>query len=430
MRLLALTGHALSVLREATPAGELVVRPLLPRLAAPVLLDERRLLLRRALAAPGRQAEDRLQVLRLLAARGYAAHPEDWSPSLSELGQIDLYAPWANWREGLSERRSDDYPTVETWSDWGWSQGHAALARLRKIEPGAARELVAAILPGEHAEKRIRLVALLGQNLATADKAFLEVLATDRSDRVKSEARRLLARLGGFSAPGEAEAELKDFFEIKRAGLLRRRTAVAAHPFKTPAQQNRAVELLSHTNLATLANAMAISDEELVRGWELSNTVLDTVFVRCIAETGSEAAQEVFAARCEAALEFAPMALADFAHASAGALRRRLAKAVAAQTATFGPALAVAGPDIGWAPASTIAAGEAWRNLQNTTPPVEDNAARERLLSQELWALGLLCDSVAAQMVLKTLSEFGGSTSDPACDLLRFNAALTETSTP
>jgi len=290
--------------------------------------------------------------------------------------------------------------------------------------------LVAAILPGEPAEKRVRLVALLAQNLTAADKTLLEGLATDRSDRVKSEARRLLARLGEFAAPGEAEAELKDFFEIKHAGLLRRRMAIAALPFKTRAQQNRAVELLSHTNLATLATAMAVADEDLVRGWKLSDTMLDTAFVRCITETGSEAAQEALVARCEAALEFAPMALADFAHASTDAVRRRLVTAVSAQSATFGLALTVAGTDVGWVPASKIVAGEAWRRLQEVTPPVEDNTSRERLVGQELGALGLLCDSAAARMVLDTLSEFGRSTSDPACDLLRFNAALTETSTP
>src|SRR5262249_28565519 len=48
--LLALAGHALEVLRAPRSAGEMTTRPPLPQLGLPVLTDERRTLLRRAMA--------------------------------------------------------------------------------------------------------------------------------------------------------------------------------------------------------------------------------------------------------------------------------------------------------------------------------------------------------------------------------------------
>ena len=105
--LVALAGHASSVLFRHTPASPIEPRPLLPALALPILPDELRPLFRRILAAKGGPSIEQ-HLIALIACRGFAVHPSDWLPSPQDDGAPDIYAPWIDWARAESRAKSDD----------------------------------------------------------------------------------------------------------------------------------------------------------------------------------------------------------------------------------------------------------------------------------------------------------------------------------
>jgi hypothetical protein len=431
LRLLALAGQALSVLRAPAPAGELTLRPPLQQLESPFLLDGRCVLLRRALAMPGLQAGPRLDIIRLLAARGFAVHPEDWRRDIAELADIELYLPWAAWAEGSTPQRGLAAPTPENWSDWTWPERLAAFTQMRGKDPAAARELLASILAAETADHRLRLVAGLAQGLGNDDIPFIEGLSADRSDKVKAQAQRMLARLGAVSTDTDSGAELRDFLELRHAGLLKRKPQVVLRELKTPAQWNRASQLLSQLSLGVIAGAFGLSEQDIVWAWRPAPSMLDAAFVQAVATTGSDAAHEALVRRSVESFPFPAPLLATFADAARPDQRRTLVGCVLSQDVSAQAALQVAGTDPGWAPSSVIRSAPVWTAIEAIATSTEDNTATGRAMESNLLALGLLCDAQAARSILDMLERTGGRwASNPASDLLKLNAALTETPAP
>lgn len=430
LRLLALAGHALEVLRTPLPAGRLTARAPLPHLALPALLDARRMLLRRALAANKSDPNGQTAIIRLLAARGFVAHPEDWRPGLTQLQEIDVYAPWAAWHEGSTSRIADDMPTAATWSDWSWTERRNALFRLRASDPTAGRLLLQAVFPSEPAEKRLILLGALAKGLGPDDTPFLEGLGADRSDKVKQLAKRMLARVGRVAEPGEAEAELADFFDAGKKGILRRTAAVSVKPIKTPAQRQRLLELLDMTTLSAFAAKLALSEDELVKAWEPSQQSPDTEFATLVLLTGSPAAVDALVARVEDDFPLSPYIAATLNELAPDAYRDRLiAAAMRRESDTdFATVLILALHQPGEINRQALEQSAAWKALIAIAKAADQNDERVRNhhVARGLAALGLLCTSDGARWVIETFTALGLSHADPVLNALALNAALNE----
>ncbi|MBV8191215.1 MAG: hypothetical protein JO339_28525, partial [Alphaproteobacteria bacterium] len=180
----------------------------------------------------------------MIAARGYAVHPADWMPAARDDWVPDLYAPWLEWiRAGTLSAPTPSAFDLDTYDQWSWMERYAALARLRGDDPATARAIIAAKISSEPAERRLKLIELLTQNLSQDDRELLDALASDRSDRVQALVRALSARLGQLSDTDAAASELADMVEVARVGVLRRRNQLVIKGLKTAAQIARRREL-------------------------------------------------------------------------------------------------------------------------------------------------------------------------------------------
>jgi hypothetical protein len=96
------------------------------------------------------------------------------------------------------------------------------LRTLRRADPGAARELLAATFAQDGAGDREAFLALLADGLGAADEPFLESTLDDRAHGVREQAAALLARLPGSALSGRMAARLEPLIELRG-----RRLAVA-----------------------------------------------------------------------------------------------------------------------------------------------------------------------------------------------------------
>lgn len=287
LRLLALSGQFLGMAVIAEPPADLRALPDLPTLALPTLPDAARSLARRVLAAG--DARHKRALAEFVAGRGWTLHPADWMPSASEEDAPDVYAPWRDWIEaattGSGSRGASEGLTAANWADFWPAARNAALAELRRHDPGAARVLLETRLPGEGADTRLRLLGQLTQGLSEADAPFLETLAAgDRAPKVKALAASLLARLGRGSAVGEEATELAGFFTLGTKGLLRRSRTIAANGLKTHAQRIRRQTLFAGADYTGFAAALGMSGEELAAIWVWGDDVQADIELAGMAE--------------------------------------------------------------------------------------------------------------------------------------------------
>jgi hypothetical protein len=427
--LVALAGHATqTVFRPTAPQG-MALRPLLPRLPAPQPPAAARVRLRRLLT--GRRDESLVQpLINLLAARGYVTHPADWMPSPRDDWAPAIYAPWLTWAAAERSARQDDHLTLVAYDDWPWAERRAALAELRRHDPAAAREIVAAKAAAEPAERRLRLVEVLEERLEAADAPLLEGLLRDRSDRVQALAKRLLARLGHGSGDAELAAELAQMLEFAKLGLIRRRQVVRLKALKTQAQEKRRRDLMGLVTLRDLATALGVTEAALVEEPAEGETGVVLAFIELVAETGSDAARRSLLEALLAADGPAGLVLPLAARGGADERAALLPQAIGRETvADFTVTRGFAGPLLGTASGQHLFAAPAWRALEALLrDSVRDNDKRppqaEALLRTGLANLGLLADPAAAQRVIDTAVAAGFSAADPRLDILHLNAAL------
>jgi hypothetical protein len=84
---------------------------------------------------------------------------------------------------------------LRDWNEGDTATRAAALAALRALDSGKAREHLVAVLPKEKAEQRLAFVQALTNTLNADDEALLESLLDDRGQAVRKCAADLLARL-------------------------------------------------------------------------------------------------------------------------------------------------------------------------------------------------------------------------------------------
>jgi hypothetical protein len=428
--LTALVGHAAQVMFRPAPPPGLAPRPRLPDLPGRHPPPGARSRLRRLLA--GKPDEVRVRgLVHLVDARGFVMHPVDWIPGPKDDWAPLVYAPWAAW--AASERVTpapDEALTAETYPDWPWALRLAAVADLRRREQDAGA-IVEARAPAEPAERRLKLVELLEARLGEADTAFLESLARDRSDRVRAEAQRLLARLGRGVGDGELARELAGMIELARTGLIRRRCQVKLKPLKTQAQEKRRRELLAAVPLADLARALGVAEAALFEAPPEGEALTIAALAGQVAATGSEAARLALLDACLAAGEAPHPVIQPLAEKLPAEERaRRLAAVMALEPhVVFHTTSLFAGDVLGAAPLSALSGAPGYRRL---TEALRDQAAgqdavraqADAQLKAALASLGLLLDAAGAQSLIQTCVAAGLSPADPRLDLLHLNVAL------
>jgi hypothetical protein len=160
----------------------------------------------------------------------------------------------------------DEEVTEENLAQVSRSQRVQFLRRMRQKDPAQARVLIEGLIGGEQAEMRLRYLSIVGANFSEADKPFVETLLSDRAPSVKELANTLLGRLPGSEAYGRRITLLKDYFEVKTEGLLRRRKVLH---YKGPGGKKldeRAKfigQALSGASLGDFAAAMEVDEASL-----------------------------------------------------------------------------------------------------------------------------------------------------------------------
>ena len=232
LRLLALAVQARAFALPAMPlqfdeaAQAPDSRPLVPETLRPLIL--------RLVTGKGNPPDDvaAAALAQAIARSGFRLHPFD----------IPRLAAFVGKNAETLGNRSDGGATAgsaggSAWESWetldaaNWmlatpARKAAFIAELRAREPAAARDLVAAQLPLEKADVRLRLIDALATGLGIDDLPLLESLAGDRAPTVKQAVTRLLARLPGTGAAETQTAELLSRIRRGSTGLLRKRVTL------------------------------------------------------------------------------------------------------------------------------------------------------------------------------------------------------------
>jgi hypothetical protein len=423
LRLLALSGQFLGVAVTAEPPPELRVLPDVPALALPTVPEALRPLVRRILAA-FKETQRKTELLDFLAARGWTTHPAEWMPAADDEDAPDVYAPWRDWAglaasNSVVRRQAGDRLTADNWEDFWPAARKVALTELRRRDPEAARTVLEAKLGNENADVRLPLLSLLATGLSEADIPFLEgIAANDRAPKVKAFAASLLARLGKGPAVGEDIAELAGFFSVKMKGLIRRSRVIQFENVKTPAQAHRRAALLETADIASLAQALSLTPQELVEAWNWDvDRQADAALTSLVARTGTDSlvAQTAEAAsQCDASF-FLDTLTPRLAPGQRSELAERVLRT---RNFSFDMAKTIAGGTARLENPLTAPAGATLLSALR-----RDDAKPSDQLT-ELFALGLLASRAAARQVLERLNGAGLLQGDPRLDMLRLNAAL------
>ncbi|MBL8536260.1 MAG: hypothetical protein JNM59_02520 [Hyphomonadaceae bacterium] len=437
LALIAIAGHAGDVLTQHAPGAALIDRPLLPRLAAPFVPEALRARFRRLLVRPKNQASLEQHLVAFITARGFAAHPGDWMPDAKDDWAPDLYAPWLDWirADARAVAPSDDEISVENYDLWSWTERRRAVAELRGRDPVAALAVIAAKAGGEPAERRVRLIELMQIRLSEADAEFLESLAKDRSDRVRTMSRGYLARLGRAGDTTALAAELAEMMTFEKAGIINRRMRLRFASLKTAAQHQRRQELMQIVSLGALASTLGATELQLVEApdWQLDEL---RAFIAMTAETGGDMAVRALLANIMRERE-TPLAtlLPLTARLSVAERTALLPDLMQLDGHQFEASLEIVGDALGAVPLSALAASpsnNAIRANVEAAAGADDNMRRNAMaiLEHILPRAGLLLDQAGAKALVVQVTSLGLSPAEPMLDMLHFNAALTPETTP
>jgi hypothetical protein len=342
----------------------------------------------------------------------------------------EVYRPLQQWQAGQSGAAT---LSSATWLDLPKPERLAQFAALRKADPAVARGLLEEHLAPCPADERLALVEALGATLTTNDTAFLQSLASDRSEKVRKAATHLLARLGkADSDPLPAEAAA--VFEVATEGLLRRRKVLRLIAKAKDGQLRSLLQTLPEVSLSGLSQALGLGGAEFVDLWQ-SDKVPDQVqqaLSTMIARTATVAEVAAWWQKLIAQPDIARACLPQlFPRLSAADQRAACLWLVARSGLAAAPEiLPLMGPAV---PAEVSAALTADRkalldliHLSRDATPEKAAAARTNALrlANALSVLGLLLTASDAALVLQTVTAAGVHPADPMLDRLTFNAAL------
>ena len=400
--------------------------PAYPKLALPLLAEDLRPIFR-SLLSPAQSREYMTALIRFMAARGVMAHPFDWLPPRDTDGYPDIYVPLAKWYASEDVESASPDLSAETWTDLFPAERRLAFQDLRRDDPDAARDLLDAKAATVPAEERTRLVSLLATNLAAADQAYLEQLvASDRSGKVKTVARQLLARLGVEGETAEAD-ELAAFLQTSKTGLLRRGTRIGLRPKLNPVQRRRAFALMESVSLVQLARAMDQPPDSLIAAWDVEEHALTTAFLECLAGTGTEDQILAYWARLFAAKSAGFVYLDQIkARLSSDKLRDLSGDLLRqGQLSNLTALLAVTGPDLDAAFADALVRTDHVRAILDKAAEIgAAGSAHHASLDSDIRILGLLLPAQHAAHIKERFEQLGVHGAHPILHPLTFNIGL------
>jgi hypothetical protein len=237
-------------------------RPILPEAA-------RRPLLRLANGVEKVWADAILSVAaRRVAARGFRLHPFDLPRLIADI-KADARCLGLAERAYLALTASaetagtalDNEITRENWTGFQKLHRIAFLRSERRKHPASARALLEDVFKSEPANVRGDLLGALDVGLGVDDLPFLESLANDRADSVRTVAARLVAAVPGTSAFAARLSEAGRCFtrsNLSVGGILNRigLADAAAVTFKPPASTSGE----RHTSLAKLFEGFSAAE--------------------------------------------------------------------------------------------------------------------------------------------------------------------------
>ncbi|MGX9146921.1 DUF5691 domain-containing protein [Mesorhizobium sp. 128a] len=429
-RLLVIAAQALDVgLRPAAPKT-LKRRPPLPRLGLPLLPERLRPLLRAALKNAA-DARRKSRVATLVASRGYVLHPMDWMPSASDQNSPDIYAPWIDWQASLEGLKiaPQEQLTVRNWDDFYPAARRSALAEMRRRDPAAARDLIEAKAPGEPAEVRLALIELMHFGLSSEDAPFLKSLATDRSGKVQELAGRLLARLGEHTGDGGADdpvAELAAFIAEGKSGFIRRRTTYTPAKLKSPAQENRRVELFASCYLVDLAARFGRTEADFIEAWQFGvDDKADLSLVRMVAVSGSDATVAQMADALADEGGKPALFLCHLMLRLDSGRKRTLVRQILKDAQNLEALNLVEAAEASWVEWGDLTNGKALSVLRAKVAGNDEPAKRSA--DHALETIGFLATAATAERLIGDIVAAGMPPAAASLALLRLNAALTNT---
>jgi uncharacterized protein DUF5691 len=149
----------------------------------------------------------------------------------------------------------------ELWQTGTMEQRKEVLRRIRKTEPGKAREWLQLTWAQEDANTKISLFQVLAENMTEEDIPFLESLSSEKSKKVKDEALQLLKQIPGSSIVKEYEELICQAVTIKKEKALLGMLNKTALLFRLPAS---VPESIFKSGIEKLSGQKNVADEEFI----------------------------------------------------------------------------------------------------------------------------------------------------------------------
>ncbi|MEM9341794.1 MAG: DUF5691 domain-containing protein [Pseudomonadota bacterium] len=417
LSLLALAGQFARVATHPGTSAPLTPRPDIPALPLKPLPEDLRPQFRRL--RDDKQFET-LDTVRFIAARGYGVHPVDWMPRRTADSLPPAYEVWRDWlNDALPAEAEDHALTAETWDMVAPSRRYADLARLHRDDPEAARALITALAPTLAADQRLRMLQCVQAALTDGDADLLQGFDGDRSSKVQTFVKTQLARLGtGPQSDADAAAEIPDYIDVAKAGILSRKRIIEARKLKTPAQKKSRAQVFAKMSLAGLADVLKMTPDEVIDAWSFGEGTDEIIAL--VAATGTDAQVSRLAERAIEATEYTPLPLMERLDT---ATRRAFGLQVLKHDDLALPLTRqwIAEPegDVSWDALSSLPFKKITSALTESK-----NANTEAQAAAGVMFLGLIADRDAATRIVDTLVAGGVLPVDPRLTLLRLNAAL------
>ena len=150
---------------------------------------------------------------------------------------VRLDPDWAELLPAVPRDPAERPANLADWQSGSWEPRDAYLRDVRRVDPHAARELLASGWKLEPPDDRVALLGALHERLGPEDVPFLEAVLRDRREPVRLRAASLLVRLCGsmpFDALPPFGRRLADrarpLVRLGRQGLLRSATLEVSAP--------------------------------------------------------------------------------------------------------------------------------------------------------------------------------------------------------
>ncbi|WP_227429772.1 DUF5691 domain-containing protein [Psychrobacter sp. I-STPA6b] len=311
---LAMLSQYQALMQPAQVAQPLAILPDMPTLDYPILPERLQKHVRYILAE---QVHCFYLLTALLAQYGYSLPPELWLQYQAASTQArqqtpdfyrSVYGKWQYWNEqrkqhlaqaNLGQVDADvaDALTAKTWVDFAPAQRLLLLEDLRHSDADGCRELIAECIEQESADKRLKIIEILQINLSDNDVEFLQSLKQDRSKKVVQLANRLLQRLG-YGQTDMADEELRELVAMLKVtpkstikDTLTKAIGkkhlpeyhIAPKTFKNSTQRERYIKLLEQFDIINLANALSLTIEQVIEGFDAKSYEHGIVFAKHLA---------------------------------------------------------------------------------------------------------------------------------------------------